>query len=52
MRPTELATDQSPGIDPVIHALTQLPDITDVLLLQPTSPFRTAMDLRESIKLI
>ena len=40
MRPKELASDESPGIDPVIHALEMLPFVEDLLLLQPTSPLR------------
>jgi CMP-N,N'-diacetyllegionaminic acid synthase len=45
MRPTELATDETPGIAPVLHALKQLPDYEWVLLLQPTSPLRTHTDI-------
>jgi CMP-N-acetylneuraminic acid synthetase len=50
LRPAELARDDSPGIDPVLHAL----DALDrqgyrpawVLVLQPTSPLRKAEDIR------
>ncbi|MFU8820519.1 MAG: cytidylyltransferase domain-containing protein [Gammaproteobacteria bacterium] len=45
MRPVELAADETPGIAPVLHALEQLPDFEWVLLLQPTSPLRTAADI-------
>ena len=45
MRPDELATDETPGIDPVLHAITQLPDYEWILLLQPTSPLRSAEDI-------
>lgn len=45
MRPPELATDTSPAIDTVLHALGVLPDITDVIVLQPTSPLRTSSDI-------
>lgn len=41
VRPRELAADLTPGIDPVIHAITQLPGFHYVVLLQPTSPLRT-----------
>ena len=34
LRPADLATDEAPGILPVLHALEQLPKVTDVLLLQ------------------
>ena len=45
LRPAELATDETPGIDPVLHAISQLPDYEWVLLLQPTSPLRSAEDI-------
>ena len=45
MRPPEFAQDQTPGLDPVLHALGQLPQYDSVLLLQPTSPLRTTQDI-------
>lgn len=45
VRPAQLAADESPGIDPVLHALETLPGFDAVLLLQPTSPLRTAQDI-------
>ncbi len=45
MRPAELAADDTPGIAPVLHAISQLPDYDWVLLLQPTSPLRSAEDI-------
>lgn len=45
VRPTELAQDDTPGIDPVLHALTELPGYDYVVLLQPTSPLRTTADI-------
>lgn len=45
MRPAELAVDDTPGIDPVLHAISHLPDCDWVLLLQPTSPLRSAEDI-------
>jgi len=45
LRPEELAQDDTPGMDPVIHALEQLPGFNWVLLLQPTSPLRTTEDI-------
>lgn len=55
MRPDDLATDSSPSIDTVIHAVEFLRDNADlnydvVCLLQPTSPFRTAEDIRGAIR--
>ena len=45
LRPPELARDDTPGIDPVLHALGQLPPFDIVVLLQPTSPLRLASDI-------
>lgn len=46
IRPTELADDETPGIEPVLHALSALDMEYDYLvLLQPTSPFRSVEDI-------
>lgn len=45
VRPASLAKDDTPGIDVVLHALDVLPPFDWVVLLQPTSPLRTAMDI-------
>jgi CMP-N,N'-diacetyllegionaminic acid synthase len=45
VRPAKYAQDDSPGIDPVLHALAVLPGFDIVVLLQPTSPLRTAADI-------
>lgn len=45
MRPAELAADDTPGIAPVLHAIENLPEFDWVVLLQPTSPLRTAEDI-------
>jgi len=45
MRPKELATDNTSGVAPVLHAISQLPDFNWLLLLQPTSPLRSAEDI-------
>jgi CMP-N,N'-diacetyllegionaminic acid synthase len=45
VRPPDLARDETPGIDPVLHAVEALPDYDAVLLLQPTSPLRTTADI-------
>jgi N-acylneuraminate cytidylyltransferase len=44
-RPVELASDDTPGIAPVLHALGELPGYCDVVLLQPTSPLRSVEDI-------
>jgi CMP-N,N'-diacetyllegionaminic acid synthase len=45
MRPAEIAADDTPGVAPVLHAIEQLPEYEWVLLLQPTSPLRSAEDI-------
>lgn len=50
VRPTELAQDDTPGIDPVLHALTELSNYDYMVLLQPTSPLRTAEDIDRCIE--
>ena len=51
LRPKELSLDDSSGIAPVIHALEELPNVKDLLLLQPTSPLRTAVHIDEIFKI-
>jgi CMP-N,N'-diacetyllegionaminic acid synthase len=56
LRPAELATDASTSMDVILHAIRWFADNENyrpdyVLLLQPTSPLRTATDVREPIKL-
>lgn len=48
-RPAELAHDDTPGIEPVLHALQELPGYDYVVQLQPTSPLRTAQDIDETL---
>lgn len=45
VRPSELAQDNTPGVDPVLHAIREVPGYDYVVLLQPTSPLRTADDI-------
>jgi CMP-N-acetylneuraminic acid synthetase len=51
LRPIELARDETPGIDPVLHALDALPEYDTVVLLQPTSPLRTSDDIAAAVAL-
>jgi N-acylneuraminate cytidylyltransferase len=55
LRPTELATDIASSVDVVLHALdwyeTQNGVVDGLLLLQPTSPFRTKKTVHKGIKL-
>lgn len=51
-RPSELAEDDTPMLEVLRHAVVQFkhpPD--DIVLLQPTSPFRTVDDIREAYTL-
>lgn len=45
VRPVELAQDNTPGIEPVFHAISQVPGYDYVVLLQPTSPLRLVSDI-------
>lgn len=45
VRPAELARDETPGIDPVLHALGELPAYEMTVLLQTTSPLRNVADI-------
>jgi CMP-N,N'-diacetyllegionaminic acid synthase len=51
VRPAELATDDAPGTAPVLHALNMLPGYDYAVLLQPTSPLRTAEDIDACVAL-
>ncbi len=56
MRPPELARDDTPHLPVIIHAVTWLEDneaeVFDyILLLQPTSPLRSAEDIDSAIRL-
>lgn len=46
MRSADLARDDTPTLTAVLDALDRLPDFDAVLLLQPTSPFRSPEDIR------
>ncbi len=49
MRPVELARDDTPGIEPVLHAIQMMPGYDYVVLLQATSPLRTVEDIDGAI---
>jgi len=55
LRPPELATDTSSSIDAALHALdwyeSEMGSVDGVLLLQPTSPFRTKATVLKGIEL-
>jgi CMP-N,N'-diacetyllegionaminic acid synthase len=50
-RPAPLASDSAAMIDVVLHALDELPQYEVVVLLQPTSPLRTAHDIDAACRL-
>ena len=53
MRPEEISKDDSLSIDVVIHALDTLKEEFDsVMLLQPTSPFRSVSDINNAVQLL
>jgi CMP-N,N'-diacetyllegionaminic acid synthase len=53
IRPSELATNSALSIDVVNHALNVInEDFDAVMLLQPTTPFRTPEDIEQSLKII
>ncbi|WP_103027997.1 cytidylyltransferase domain-containing protein [Salinibacter altiplanensis] len=49
-RPAELAQDDTPSMDALLHALDQVPGYDYVVLLQPTSPLRTSEDIDMTIE--
>lgn len=54
LRPSNLAADDTPTVDVLIHLLNWLGDqesIGAIVLLQPTSPLRTASDIDGAIEL-
>ena len=56
LRPKSLATDDSPSIDTVINVLGEIEIIDQhydyIVLLQPTSPLRTEIDIDKAIELL
>ena len=55
LRPANLALDATPSVEVVIHALSYYEDVHGavdaVMLLQPTSPFRTVRTIEQSLQL-
>lgn len=49
VRPARLSRDETPGVEPVLHALEMLPGYDYVVLLQPTSPLRKIEDIDGAI---
>ncbi len=51
-RPDELASDTASSIDVILHALGELSGFEYLVLLQPTSPLRTAYDIDAAFMLM
>lgn len=51
-RPIHLASDTSTSIDVVLHAIGEVPGFDYVVLLQPTSPLRTALDIDAAFEIL
>jgi len=52
VRPQELATDETPAVEPILHAIDALSEKYDyVVMLQPTSPLRIAEDIDGCIEM-
>lgn len=56
LRPAQLARDDTPGIEPILHAVRWLDEHEGyrprhVMVLQPTSPLRTAEDIEGAVEL-
>ena len=49
-RPVELSGDETPMLDVVSDALTRLEDVSVIVVLQPTSPLRTAAHIDEAVE--
>lgn len=52
LRPAKLSTDSAATIDVVLHALERYRKFDYIVLLQPTSPLRTATDIDNAIELM
>jgi CMP-N,N'-diacetyllegionaminic acid synthase len=52
VRPAELARDDTPGVLPVLDALERVQGYDVVVLLQPTSPLRSAADIDACVDLV
>lgn len=50
VRPKELAQDDTPSMEVILHAIEQVKGYDYIVLLQPTSPFRTTEDIDKCIE--
>ena len=49
LRPESLAQDGTPHFDVIVHAVQALGNPTEMVLMQPTCPFRRTEDVRQAI---
>lgn len=52
IRPDKLATDTASTLDVVLHSIEQMPGYDFVIILQPTSPLRTAWDIDAAFDIV
>ena len=52
IRPDNLATDTASTLDVVLHSIEQMPGYDFVIILQPTSPLRTAWDIDAAFDIV
>jgi CMP-N,N'-diacetyllegionaminic acid synthase len=50
-RPAELAADETPMLDVILHAVAELGPVDAVCVLQPTSPLRRAEHVDDAVRL-
>jgi CMP-N,N'-diacetyllegionaminic acid synthase len=50
LRPENLALDSTPSIDTTLHAIERFPGFDQIVLLQPTSPLRTNLDIDSALE--
>ena len=51
-RPADISCDTSSSLEVVIHAFSHFPQYKYVVLLQPTSPLRSAKDIDDAFALM
>ena len=50
LRPEKLAMDDTPTIDTTLHVIEKFPGYDQIVLLQPTSPLRTNLDIDAALE--
>lgn len=52
MRPAHLASDDTPGVAPILDVAHRINEAGIIVTLQPTSPFRTAEDIDSAVRMV